>query len=368
MASSYNHLTHRVPRPVIVYDKQGVRNPYDNASMAIDGNGYIWVFVSGWLRTRPGLIFKSRLPWSTENFENMLMKEMSFPQPWWVKDSGFVMVFSRTLKGLDLFCSTSRDGVQWRRDKIITAMGGKRHLSGYSGNRLYLVFNYHPGGDIDKRTNLYLLYTDDLGRTWKNIDDSIIATPLRTVKNPALVHDFEKEKKIVHIYDLNFDRKGNPVILLCTSREFMPGPSGNPREWLVVTRSGDQWNFSKVCETDNNFDAATIHIMDDRWMIAGTSTPGREKYTSGGEMTLWASNDEGKTWTKARDITSGSRYNMSYPRRPLNANGSFFVWWADGDPKKLSESRIYFTNNRFDKVWVLPYEMKKDSEKPVRLH
>ena len=59
MASYFDHRLHLVPKPVIVYDKMGVTEPGDNASLSIDSKGYLWVFVSGSGRTRPGLIFRS---------------------------------------------------------------------------------------------------------------------------------------------------------------------------------------------------------------------------------------------------------------------------------------------------------------------
>ena len=53
MISYFDHRTGMVPKPVIVYDKQGVDDPHDNASLSIDNEGFIWVFVSG--RSRAGL-------------------------------------------------------------------------------------------------------------------------------------------------------------------------------------------------------------------------------------------------------------------------------------------------------------------------
>jgi hypothetical protein len=47
MASYYDHRTGKVPRPVVVHDKKGVNDPHDNPSMQIDGDGRLWVFVSG---------------------------------------------------------------------------------------------------------------------------------------------------------------------------------------------------------------------------------------------------------------------------------------------------------------------------------
>jgi hypothetical protein len=44
MISYYDHQKGMVPKPVIVYDKMGVNDPHDNASISIDDQGYIWDF------------------------------------------------------------------------------------------------------------------------------------------------------------------------------------------------------------------------------------------------------------------------------------------------------------------------------------
>ena len=62
MISYYDHQKRVVPKPVIVYDKMTVNDPHDNASLLIDDNGYIWVFVSGRNTARPGIIFKRHDP------------------------------------------------------------------------------------------------------------------------------------------------------------------------------------------------------------------------------------------------------------------------------------------------------------------
>src|SRR5436190_12667448 len=81
MASYYDHALNRVPRPTIVHDKQGVNDPHDNASLAIDADGYIWVFVSGRARARPGFIYRSTQPLSVAAFEQVTKREMTYPQP-----------------------------------------------------------------------------------------------------------------------------------------------------------------------------------------------------------------------------------------------------------------------------------------------
>jgi len=43
-----------------------------------------------------------------------------------------------------------------------------------SGNKLVSVFNYHPNGNVDKRTNIYAVQTDDMGRTWKQLTERLL--------------------------------------------------------------------------------------------------------------------------------------------------------------------------------------------------
>ncbi len=367
MISYFDHKSHKVPKPVIVYDKMGVNDPQDNASISIDSDGYIWVFISGRGRTRPGLIFKSSQPYSIENFDKILEGEIVFPQPWWIKDSCFLLMYTKVMRGRELYSSSSTDGKSWSVSKKLAGMGGHFQISNVYGNKLVSVFNYFPGGNLDKRTNLYLLQTDDIGKTWKTVDNKIVKTPLMEVQNEAIIKDYESEKKLVYINDLNFDSEGNPVILAIISRDFRPGPAGDPREWMIIHWKDNKWNFNKVCESPHNYDMGSLYITKGEWRIIGPTEPGPEKNGTGGEMALWISNDEGTSWRKAFNITANSIRNNSFARRPVNAQKDFYCYWADGDADKLSVSQLYFTNEKCNRVWVLPYKMKKDFEKPVRI-
>jgi hypothetical protein len=365
MISYYDHKTKLVPKPVIVYDKQGVNDPHDDAAISIDNQGYLWVFVSGRSTLRTGLIFKSRKPYQIDNFDKVLEGDMTYPQPWWIKGEGFLYLFTKYTNGRELYWSTSKDGKDWAPDQKLAGMGGHYQVTNMLGKKLVSVFNYHPGGNVDKRTNIYAVKTDDLGKTWKTINGQKITAPLTDHHNPALIKDYESEQKLVYINDLNFDKEGNPVILAIISRDFKPGPGGNPREWMIIHWKNGKWNFSKVCESTHNYDMGSLYIEKDLWRIIGPTEPGPQKFGTGGEMALWTSNDEGLTWRKIRNITTNSLRNNSYARRPLNANDDFYAFWADGDADELSESHLCFTNKKGDKVWQLPYNMKADFETPV---
>jgi hypothetical protein len=367
MVSYFDHKTGMVPKPVIVCDKNGVDDPQDNATISIDPHGYILVFVSGMGRTRPGIIYKSTLPYSIGNFDKIFEGEFVFPQPWLVKDSCFVMMYTKFLKVRELYCASSSDGKTWTEGKKIATIGGHNQVTGCNGKKVVSAFSNFPGGLSDKQTNLYLIFTEDFGKTWKTVDNKTIEIPISTVQNKALLKDYEAEGKLVYIKDLNFDSRGNPVILIMTSHDFRPGPTGDPREWIIVHMKDNKWCFSKVCQSLHNHDMGSLYINGNEWRIIGPSEPGPQKYGMGGEMALWISNDEGDTWTKRKDITSGSERNNSYARRPVNASKRFYSFWSDGDPEKLSVSKIYFTDESCKKVWVLPYEMKEDFDRPKRI-
>lgn len=367
MISYYDHKSHMVPRPVIVYDKMGVSDAQDNAALSIDSNGDIWVFVSGRGRTRPGLIFKSTLPWSIDSFELVLEGEILFPQPHWLNDSCFFLLHSKRLNGRELFWTSSTDGKNWSESRKIAGMGGHFQATGVFGNTIFTVFNYYREGNVDKQTNLYLLRTDNFGKTWKSIDGKVVPTPLTDVFNDALIKDYSGENKLVYINDLNFDSEGNPVILAIISSGYKPGDSGKPRDLVVIKWKDNEWIFSKVSSVDHNFDMGPVYISKDEWRIIAPTGAGEQKNVTGGEMHLWVSKDQGVHWEKIKELTSNSKKNNSYPRRPLNASKEFFAYWVDGDAENISQSMVYFTNEKCNKVWILPYIMNSDFQKPVRI-
>ncbi len=391
MISYFDHKKKVVPRPVIVYDKKGTDDPHDNASLSIDDKGFIWVFVSGRNTVRPGLIFKSSMPYQIDKFDQILSGEMTYPQPWFVKDKGFIYLFTKYTKGRELYWTTFKSGdpiatglrmensdpasrhsqlstlhSPFILEQKLAGFGGHYQLSNNRDGKLVTVFNYHPGGDVNKRTNIYLLQTEDMGKTWKNIHGQIIPTPVINTQSTALVKDYELEGKLVYLNDLNFDKQGNPVILAVISRGFEPGPKGDPREWMIIHWKNGQWNFHKISTSTHNYDMGSLYIDKNTWQVIGPTEPGPQKYGTGGEIALWESKDEGLTWIKKKQLTQNSIRNHTYVRRPLNAKNDFYAFWADGNTDTFSESMLYYSDRK-GKVWVLPYQMDKDFARALPL-
>ena len=367
MISYYDHAKKRVPKPVIVYDKDGVDDPHDNASIAIDIKGYIWVFVSGRNTSRMGIIFKGRQPYSINEFDKIKEGDMTYPQPWWIKGKGFLYLFTKYTKGRELYWSSSKDGQQWADGQKLAGMGGHYQVSNVWNEKLVSVFHYHPGGNVDKRTNVYVVQTSDMGKTWTTVNGEPLQIPLLTPQNNALVKDYETEGKLVYLNDLNFDEEGNPVILAVISNDYKPGPGGDPRQWIVMHWTNKNWRFDTVCTSTHNYDMGSLYIEKNHWRIVGPTDAGPQHYGTGGEMVMWESKDAGKTWQKKHQLTAKSIRNHSYARRPVSAKADFYAFWADGNADTLSESVLYFCNKKGNKVWKLPYTMGGDFEKPVLL-
>jgi hypothetical protein len=358
MASYYDHRKHEVPRPTIVHDKNGVDDPHDNPSLCLDGQGYLWVFVSGRAKVRPGFIYRSVKPYSTDAFEQVGQREFTYPQPRWIEGVGFVFLFTKYTKGRELYFSTSPDGRTWAPDQKFAGMGGHYQTSHMIGKRIITAFNMHPGGNVDKRTNLYYLKTDDFGRTWHNVQGEEVKLPLSEVKNLALVRDYQAEKQLIYVHDLDLDAQGRPVILFNSSNDYKPGPSGDPR-WLTVARwTGKQWDYTQIIQANHNYSTGSIYFeKNDQWRIIGPTGKGPQPIGSGGEIAVWLSKDNAKTWANQRAVTHHSPLNHNYVRRPFNAHPDFYAFWADGNPDTFSKSSLYFSNQAGDKVWRMPYDM-----------
>lgn len=371
MISYYDHQRNRVPRPVVVHDKMGVDDPHDNPSLAIDGDGYLWVFVSGRARSRPGFKYRSTRPYSIDQFELVSREEMTYPQPQVIAGQGFVNLFTKYTGIRELYWESSRDGLKWSKDEKLAGIrepgderGGHYQTTARHQNRIGTFFNRHPNGNVDQRTDLYYLQTDNQGTSWSNVSGRQLQVPLLDVGNSARVFDYRSRGLNVYLKDMGFDREGRPALLYLTSRGHEPGPPNGPRHFCLARWDGNRWLSSKICETDHNYDMGSLYLSEDEWVAWLPSTPGPQAGHGGGELVIWRSRNRGESWTRSRQVTQGSLRNQNYARRPINACDPFFVFWADGDPTRFGESHLYFSTSSGESVWRLPYQMDTEYAEP----
>jgi len=144
----------------------------------------------------------------------------------------------------------------------------------------------------------------------------------------------------------------------------MPGPEDGPREWHTARWTGKKWDIRNVTDSDNAYDMGSLYIENRKWTIIAPTDKGPQEYNTGGEMVLWQSTNQGKRWKKVKQLTSQSEFNHTYARRPVNVHPDFYAFWADGNGREKSESRLHFSD-RDGNVFQLPQHMDGPSAKPI---
>jgi hypothetical protein len=367
MASYYDHARHLLPKPTVVHVDQGVDDPHDNASLQIDATGHLWIFKSGRNTTRPGVIYRSERPYSTEAFQRISSSVFTYPQVWYDATRGFMLLHTQYTRGRELYWRTSADGVAWSETRKLAGFDGHYQVSGYGHGKLATFFNWHPAGDNDRRTNIYYAQSTDFGETWTTADGKVLELPLATADNGALIANLQAEGGFMYTCDLNFDREGRPILLMIVGRAGEPGPKGDPREWTLYHWSGRAWEKRVITHSDHNYDMGSLHVHGDQWRVTGPMAVGPQRHATGGEMVQWISDDAGRTWRQEHQLTRASAFNHSYARRALTPEDPFFTFWADGHAGALSASTLYFANSSGSRVWRLPYNMTADFAPPIEV-
>jgi len=372
MAGYFDHTTQTVSKPTVVLDKGGIHDPHDNPTIAIDHDGYIWIFPAGRARSRPGFIFKSRQPYSVDAFDKILEDEICYPQPYFVKDQGFLLLFTKYTGNRLLYYSTSPDGNKWTEHQQLVAIkrpedqnGGHYQVSARFGDKIVFFCNWHPNGNVDKRTNLYYLQTTDFGKTWTKVDGTPLTVPVTEVNGEAQIREFFSKGQNVYLHDVAFDENGNPMILYLYGNRHEPGPVNGLKQWAVTYWDGKEWINRDITTSDHNYDAGSIWATENKWVVIGPTENSPQPWGGGGEIVIWESSDKGKTWKRTKQITHNSPRNHNYVRKVVNGVDPFMYFWADGNPDQPSISLMYFGDSQGN-VWQLPYTMTEDSQKPQK--
>ncbi|MCS7026592.1 MAG: BNR repeat-containing protein [Bryobacteraceae bacterium] len=370
MVSYFDHRTGLVPRPTQLLNKK-TNDAHDNPVMAIDDGGHLWIFSNAHGTVRPSYIHRSRRPFDIREFDLVRTTNFSYGHPWFHRGQGFF--FLHTIYedgGRSLYWSTSLDGREWTPARLFARVDlGHYQVTAHASGRSATAFNFHPKPlGLNARTNLYYAETRDLGQIWTTVSGQILNLPLRSADNPALVHNYQAERRLVYLKDLAFEADGHPVILYLTSNGYEAGPKNDPRIWHTARWTGKNWEIREFARSDHNYDFGAIWIEPGgTWRIIAPTEPGPQPYMAGGDMVMWLSRDRGGSWKRVKRLTAAREKNHTYARRPVNAHPQFYALWADGDTKKPSESHLYFTDREGTAVWRLPPRMSGEFAKPERI-
>lgn len=365
MVSYYDHRKQRVPKPVVVY-RDTVNDPHINPVLCIDGQGYIWVFVSGRTKQPLGYKYRSRKPLNIDRFDLVSEEEFSYPQPWYVEGEGFIHLFGKNPGQWEVTFETSKDGLTWSEDTPIAAIRaegdqrtGHYQISNQRKNLIGVMFQRHLNGNSNRRTDLYYMQTTNMGKTWQAADGQTLQIPVTRPDAPCRVADYVERGRNVYLKDLNYDSEGNPVLVYLTSGGSEPGPESGPYDLMMARWDGNDWVFSEIGKADHNYDNAALFTEGGEWTLVYQGIHSPYPYAVGGEITLKRSADKGVTWGVAERVTSGSTRNNGYVRRSAGGRAPFNYLWADGDPHAFSESAIWFGDLEGN-TWKLPRQMEED--------
>lgn len=370
MVSYFDHKTGMVPRPTFLLDKQ-TDDAHDNPVISMDSDGHIWIFSSSHGTARASYISKSREPFSVDAFDLVWEGNFSYPQPWYFPGRGWVFMHTFYADGRTICEMTSPNGRDWSERRILSRMDQGHYQVSYPFRdvKVGTSFNYHPKGlGLNYRTNIYYMESSDFGQTWTTVDGQPLEPILTDPKSPAMAHEYESEGLKVYTIDLNYDSRGNPILLYITSKGYESGPENMPRTWTTARWTGSEWDVQGGdIISDNNYDFGSLYIESDEvWRIIGPTEVGPQAYNPGGEIAMWITRNQGRNWERVRQMTRNSAYNHTYVRRPMNAHPDFYGYWADGHGRQPSESRLYFCNRDGD-VFRLPFDMDGEFAVPERV-
>lgn len=374
LVGAYDHTTGLVSRPVRLLDKQ-TEDAHDNPVLSIDGAGHLWVFSPAHGTTRPAYIHRSRHPYDIRDWELVQTTNFSYPQPWFLKGRGeFLFLHTRYQDGQRaLHASRSVDGRTWSpAERLAHIELGDYQISWPHGDRVGTAFDMHPssgraGKGLNYRSNIYYVETPDAGRTWRTVQGQRVTLPITDVAHGSRVLDTLSLDRSVYLKDLTYDAAGRPIILYLTSRGYRPGPASGPYEWFTAHWSGIAWVHRPLTTSDHNYDHGSLYVeRDGEWRVVAPTDPGPQPFGTGGEMVLWSTRDEGRSWTRLRTLTRDSPRNHAYARRPLDAAPGFYAIWADGDARQPSSSLVYVATREGD-VYALPERMSGGPVRPRRV-
>jgi len=371
--SYYDHATGTVPRPVRLLQKR-TEDAHDNPTLSVDAEGFLYVFSSAHGTSRPAYIHKSKKPYDITGWELLVTTNFSYTQPWYLPESKQFLFLHTLYKSgqRTLNWKSSPDARVWTPPQLIAHIEmGNYQISWRQGDtdRVGTAFDLHPdhgraGTGLNYRTNLYYLETRDAGRTWTTVEGKPVTLPLTKADNPALVRDYRSEDLNVYLKDIAFTKEGYPVILYLTSKGFEPGPKLGPCYWSTARWTGTSWDIRPFTASDHNYDHGSLYIeADGIWRVIAPTSPGPQRGGTGGDMMMWASRDQGRTWRVNKVLTHDSRYNHTYARKPVNADPGFYALWADGSALEPTPSSLYFATQSGE-VYRLPQKMTTETAKP----
>ncbi len=305
---------------VMVHQTVDIHDPHSNATISIDSDGHLWVFVSARARMEIGAVYRSKEPGALD-FDKIEDSWRAYPQPWETPNGQILLYtsYDETGGSPKYVRQLYSDGLACDGLKLVE--GGHYQVSIYGDGYVHTFYNMHPDGNVDKRANLYYMKSAN-GCDWLNASNQPIELPLALHSDVTLVYD--SIDRNTYLKDIWVDSDGPGVMFVESDTR---DPTQGERE-LYLMRLGT--SPEKITDIGHNY---TTGFYNSGYIV--TPLFGEDYYASGA-LELWAKKDG--TW-QSLNVIDG-RYN--YARKVHGSNSRGVVSIDYGGSAEMATLRYNF--------------------------
>jgi len=307
-------------------------------SIAIDNNGYIYVFYGS--HNSPLTYRKSNNPEDITSFSSLRVLSSvqgTYPSPIVTDDNKIIVLYRQDDKDL-AYIESSDGGETWSDPtELIDAENAGAYpwiypeaivLGSESPVQSIHILGSRRIDSDGSFEGLYYLKSTDGGSTWKKADDT-------TVTLPATV-------STVDIVDTGW---GYPANMKLNSSNVPYIVYNQNKTYYFSKWNGSNWTKNLIASGSATFNIEylDLDIIDDNtidvYLVEGTVAN-----TPGGNIQRWRSTDGGKSWSKAEDITSDGNTDTryEYPHVVKNYNSYLKVFYFKNELTALGGRRLTF--------------------------
>lgn len=352
----YNHQTKALCSLPTLITTKPVVDQHDNASILVDENNYIWVFVSGRATERNSTVYKSNNSGDISSFQQVnngtFPDNFTYPQPWQTLTNGKVLLHTQYAPMVN--------AAPQARELFITAAGqtnkmiegGHYSMSYTLGDRIVLVYNSLVGNHPDQRINLYYIESTDGGRTWKNKNGTPLSLPLSQFDQAAIVLN---GSDFIYLKDLKIRADGNVAIAYVSSNFVDPTtPSGQfgrdvnvmvvrPAGITRVYTSGLNDYIAGQFEMNHNYSSVMIDSQSDYIYASGYREGYSMRNREGGNIRQFILGNINLGTQITNDVMRHHNFMREVYGRTPQSSIDFKYYWVSGHPNdSLSPTNLHY--------------------------
>jgi len=272
---------------------------HENGAIAIDNDGYIYVFYNAHANMR---VKKSTNPEDITSWGSAIDPTdgwAAYPKTF-VDSSNTIYLLHMHHANIspdELVITKSTDGGNtWASETVLVDLGSNYNCYAFKAlldplENIHVVFSIYVESQ-HRRRGVYYMKSTDGGSTWQKADGTPIPIP---AGEGDVDEAYAGSSAFNQGFDLVLDGNNYPIIAYSDAKVYG-----------IVRWNGSSWeSHSLGVATDNEFNNIRLQVINDTtyraWLFTDASMAGR-----GGELQIWETTDNGVHWVKIEDVTKNS--------------------------------------------------------------